>query len=459
MQVALFSPASGEVSPLDATAGSSSISPSSRSRSGVSVGVGAREEVRESPESALWANLRFLDDRAALRRASRSMIVSSSAIAASSSVPFHPALSVPHEIRTVIKRKQESVATTAVAFHHSVLHTQLVDGTIQLRLNSLDPTAPPYDQLSVNQALWNALFKYFARGKDVAAEMQVEPVLPSPELHHALLSLGATQTVPPQYTISRSAVFQLFHHATDSHEDPSPSLFPYIPVTPASNAPSPLTYPLRPAKPSNARPIYSRYIPHLSPSPSKPTFFSLNLLSLRHLPTLHSWMNDSRVDAFWMEAGDMDKHKAFIEANLQDKHTLGVIGSYTTMANGFEGEHDVQDAVYAEIYWGKEDRLGPLLPKEVEVRDYDRGIHMLVGSSTHRGPDYVRAWLPSLAHYCFISDPRTERVLCEPNEKNQKMVSYLESIGFKQHGTVTFPHKVSALMILEKKDFYELCPF
>lgn len=74
MQVALFSPASGEVSPLDATAGSSSISPSSRSRSGVSVGVGAREEVRESPESALWANLRFLDDRAALRRASRSMI-------------------------------------------------------------------------------------------------------------------------------------------------------------------------------------------------------------------------------------------------------------------------------------------------------------------------------------------------------------------------------------------------
>lgn len=48
---------------------------------------------------------------------------------------------------------------------------------------------------------------------------------------------------------------------------------------------------------------------------------------------------------------------------------------------------------------------------------------MLVGSSTHRGPDYVRAWLPSLAHYCFISDPRTERVLCEPNEKNQKMVS------------------------------------
>jgi len=59
----------------------------------------------------------------------------------------------------------------------------------------LDPTAPPYDQSSVTQALWNALFKYFARGKDVAKEMEVEPVLPSEELHHALLALGERDSV------------------------------------------------------------------------------------------------------------------------------------------------------------------------------------------------------------------------------------------------------------------------
>ncbi|GAA5963161.1 hypothetical protein JCM3765_003630 [Sporobolomyces pararoseus] len=377
-----------------------------------------------------------------------------------STVPFHPALSVPHEIRTLIKRKQDaSVATTAVAFHHSVLHTQLVDGTIQLRLNSLDPTAPPYDQSSVNQALWNALFKYFARGKDVPNKLQVEPVLPNEQLHQALNSLGATKSDTPQYTVDRSAMFQLFHLATDSHEEPQPSTFPYLPVTPPSDAPSPFTYPLRAPKPSNSLPIYSRYIPHLSPSPAKPTFFSLSLLSLRHLPILHNWMNDPRVDEFWMEKGDLEKHQKFIESNLKDKHTLGVIGSYHKFEQGFEGGEEVKEAVYAEIYWGKEDRLGPLIPKEIEVRDYDRGIHMLVGSSTHRGPDYVRAWLPSLAHYCFLSDLRTERVLCEPNEKNGKMISYLESIGFKRHGSVTFPHKVSALMILEKKDFYQLCPF
>lgn len=106
---------------------------------------------------------------------------------------------------------------------------------------------------------------------------------------------------------------------------------------------------------------------------------------------------------------------------------------------------------------------------------------MLVGSNSHRGPHRIRAWMPSLAHYCFLDDPRTQRVSCEPNEKNEKIIKvrlafclvfgagpqadlarprqYMESIGFKRHGSVQFPHKTSALMILEKEHFYSLCPF
>ncbi len=37
-------------------------------------------------------------------------------------------------------------------------------------------------------------------------------------------------------------------------------------------------------------------------------------------------------------------------------------------------------------------------------------------------------------------------------------VQYLKEVGFEQHGTVTFPHKTSALMILERERFYELLP-
>lgn len=94
------------------------------------------------------------------------------------------------EIKTVIMRRNAAVSTTAVAFHSSVLHSQLVDGVVQLRLNQLDPQAPPYDIPSTTQALWNALFKYFARGRDAPERLEVEPVLPAEALDSALLALG-----------------------------------------------------------------------------------------------------------------------------------------------------------------------------------------------------------------------------------------------------------------------------
>lgn len=47
---------------------------------------------------------------------------------------------------------------------------------------------------------------------------------------------------------------------------------------------------------------------------------------------------------------------------------------------------------------------------------------MLVGSNKLRGPQRVRAWLPSLVHHCFLDDARTQRVMAEPNEKNEKML-------------------------------------
>ncbi|GAA5833640.1 hypothetical protein JCM11251_003191 [Rhodosporidiobolus azoricus] len=378
---------------------------------------------------------------------------------------FHAALSVPHEIRTVIKRKEGAIATTAVAFHSSVLHSQLVDGVVQLRLNKLDPDAPPYDVPTTTQALWNALFKYFAKGRDTPPSLQVETVLPSEALDAALLRLGATKEAdPPRYVVSRSAVFQLYDYASDlpeSHHTPS-APFPYLPVTPPTGAPSSLTHPLRPPKPSPASPLYSRFIPHLTTDPESPAYFKLNVCTVANdLPVLHEWLNDPRVDEFWQEKGSIEQHQKFIEKNTEDKHVIPVIGSYVELGDAGKGEEAVkkeEKAVYAEVYWVKEDRLGPLLPGGT-VQDYDRGIHMLVGSSAHRGPHRIRAWMPSLAHYCFLSEPRTQRVLCEPNEKNGKIISYLESIGFKRHGSVTFPHKTSALMILDKADFYALCPF
>jgi acetyl CoA:N6-hydroxylysine acetyl transferase len=70
---------------------------------------------------------------------------------------------------------------------------------------------------------------------------------------------------------------------------------------------------------------------------------------------------------------------------------------------------------------------------------------MLVGSDTHRGPHRVRAWLPSLCQYIFLDDPRTDRIVSEPDHRNGKMIAYLESVGFTKVKEFDFPHKVRSL--------------
>ena len=47
---------------------------------------------------------------------------------------------------------------------------------------------------------------------------------------------------------------------------------------------------------------------------------------------------------------------------------MPVIGSYVPQKGG-----EPQQAIYSEIYWVKEDRLGPLLPEP--CGEYDRGEH------------------------------------------------------------------------------------
>jgi hypothetical protein len=269
------------------------------------------------------------------------------------------------------------------------------------------------------------------KGQDAPAVYDIELPLPSSVLHPALLSLGAIQR-SPLYRITRSALWENFSYATGSGIAPP---FPFVADEEDPNLP------VRAPKAAPGSIVYSRMTPHLD------EFFQLNAIHpVGDLNEIHEWMNDDRVDKFWMEKGSIEAHKAFIEGRVKDKHTLAVIGSYIPT-----GEMEVKEkATYAEIYWVKEDNLAPLMEKEGNpARNYDRGlsyvrcsyvfvsnrisyrkgIHVLVGSNDHRGPHRVRVWLPSLVHYCFLSDPRTERVIAEPNQLNTKMIQVSPSLG------------------------------
>jgi acetyl CoA:N6-hydroxylysine acetyl transferase len=202
----------------------------------------------------------------------------------------------------------------------------------------------------------------------------------------------------------------------------------------------PLTYafchgrrhPLRPPKPMG--PVYRRYIPWLERTLS---FRTLDLH--RDLESFSRWMNDPVVAASWREEGDLARHHAYLQNIEADAHVTALIASLEDEAFG-----------YFEVYWAKEDRIAPFY----DVDDFDRGWHVLIGEPRFRGKPFVTAWLPSISHYLFLDDCRTQRIVIEPRADNYKMVRNLGKCGYAILKEFDFPHKRAMLGMLLRERFF-----
>ena len=206
-----------------------------------------------------------------------------------------------------------------------------------------------------------------------------------------------------------------------------------------------IRHPLRPKPPAQGETFYTRYIPsvsqylsfrvaslsHKSPthrgpvSEQMPTFLpphsgvtqgslpSIANMTINpcDIDLLHSWMNDPRVNAFWGAAGPRSIQETFLRDALKSRHSFPVIGCWDGKPFG-----------YFELYWVKEDHLGRQLSSH-DFGNWDRGFHGLVGEQEFRGPNRVKVWMSALVHYCWLADPRTERVLVEPRVDNKKYVT------------------------------------
>lgn len=191
-------------------------------------------------------------------------------------------------------------------------------------------------------------------------------------------------------------------------------------------------HPARPPKPQGT--VYRRWIPWLE------DVFSLRTLAGEaDLALLHRWMNDPRVDAFWNEAGDLAQHRAYLAKLDADPHMIPLLGCIGERA-----------FCYFEIYWAKESRLGPYY----DAHDWDRGWHVLVGEEVCRGREWITAWLPSLMHYLFLDDARTQRIVGEPRTDHAAQLRNLDRAGFGRIKEIVLPHKRAVLVRLEREHFF-----
>ncbi|MCM2293117.1 acetyltransferase [Allorhizobium sp. BGMRC 0089] len=203
--------------------------------------------------------------------------------------------------------------------------------------------------------------------------------------------------------------------------------FPALPVIGKG-----VVHPLRPPKPEGR--VYARFIPWLG------KVLSFHVADVEaDLPHFHRWMNDPRVSAIWEDQGDLAYHQNFIESRLADPRTLPLIGAFDGKPFG-----------YFELYWAKEDRIGPYY----DADDHDRGWHVAIGEDDVRGKAFVSAWLPSLMHYMFLADARTGRIVGEPIHHHSQQIKNLDRSGFAKIKHIDFPHKKALLVMLLREKFF-----
>lgn len=191
-------------------------------------------------------------------------------------------------------------------------------------------------------------------------------------------------------------------------------------------------HPLRPSMPQGV--VYQRY-DHDAEVEVSFRVFDLE----KDMDRFTRWMNDPRVAHFWEQAWSKEKLAEFAQERLNDDHIIPLIGEFNGQPFG-----------YIEAYWVSEDRLSPYY----DVQDYDRGIHLLVGEPDFRGPAFFNCWMRAISHYLFIDDVRTQRIVLEPRSDNERLFNRIQEVGYQKCFEFNFPHKRSALVMLERAPFF-----
>ncbi|KAF5328742.1 hypothetical protein D9619_011583 [Psilocybe cf. subviscida] len=325
-------------------------------------------------------------------------------------------------------------------------------------------TAPPARSIISIENLWTTIYALFSLyHDDENIPMVFSSIANADDLLTYLISSGLGQrsrsTKSDALFLSRSTFWQgagtTGYHTHSWHLAPPPSPFPSI-VTFTRNEKVIASHLLRPPKPAPGTVLYRRWCNAVQQS-IEIAFFDIDGVAdnsesstgtgvSRHMAAFHKWHNDERVNSAWGERGSLEVHRTYVEGVLADPHVWPCMLSWDGELMG-----------YAEIVYTKEDHVAAHYPTGIVPGDWERGLHVLAGESKFVGNGRAEIWLRSLVHYCFLADPRTERVMGEPNQGNLAIQKTCLKAGYHVESVFDFPYKRSTLVLNPRGRFFGLC--
>lgn len=160
---------------------------------------------------------------------------------------------------------------------------------------------------------------------------------------------------------------------------------------------------------------------------------------------LHDWLHRLHVAPWWGPDRTIDETRAYLARQRSSNHLVPWVVS-----------HRPDDPVpfgYVETYRPIDDPLAEWFP----VTATDRGWHVLVGP-----PDVLGSGLPRLMGRAvlayLLAEPGIDRVICEPNELNTRMLAFCKALGYESIAAVDLPGKRAQIMACTRHRFLQLWP-
>ena len=154
------------------------------------------------------------------------------------------------------------------------------------------------------------------------------------------------------------------------------------------------------------------------------------------LPLLHAWVTHPR-SAFWQ---------------MQDASPANVAREYARIDasphhHAFLGRVDGEPAFLVETYDPHHGELAEL----PELRPGDLGMHVLVAPTDTPHHGFTRRVLRAVMQHC-LADPTVDRVVVEPDVRNDRIAALNAAAGFVVARTVQLPTKRAALSFCTRSD-------
>ena len=163
---------------------------------------------------------------------------------------------------------------------------------------------------------------------------------------------------------------------------------------------------------------------------------------------MYDWLHRPHVAPWWGPDRSIDETHAYLARQRGSDHLVPWIVTAVDPASGERTPFG-----YTETYRPADDPLADWFP----VLPTDRGWHVLVGP-----PEVMGSGLPRLmgravlAH--LLADEAIQRVICEPNELNTRMLAYCKALGYDTLAAVDLPGKRALILACTRATAVERWP-